>query len=218
MEIYLSVFITDFQHIVASMQDLSRTYQESPSLDSAVASWCHDWVLQLSHRMSWDVIWNLGHQVTLEWCSNKKQHTPGILIGLSPPKCLLMPHVSLQHNNVIIWGRCHHPCFTEGLCSSSAGLSVSWPCTPGPVHALLLCLGVLFSQLLWQDSFLIQSTVQSTATFSDHAGSVMEFRVHVDTPAFTFFDIALQQSVQHTSFRNLCGLFIVGIWSPPISR
>lgn len=87
------------------MQDLSRTYQESPSLDSAVASWCHDWVLQLSHRMSWDVIWNLGHQVTLEWCSNKKQHTPGILIGLSPPKCFLMPHVSLQHNNVVIWGQ-----------------------------------------------------------------------------------------------------------------
>lgn len=44
-------FITeDFWNIAASLQNLSRTSQKSPGLDPAIASWCSDWIPQLSQQ------------------------------------------------------------------------------------------------------------------------------------------------------------------------
>ena len=91
------------------------------------------------------VIWYLGHSVTLEMWDNNEIAHPDIFIRLFFLRCFLTPHISLQHSNVIIWGQVSPFYFTEALCSCSAGLSVSWPCTPGPLYSLYICLAMLFS-------------------------------------------------------------------------
>lgn len=90
------------------------------------------------------VIWYLSHWVTLEKCDNNETAHPCVFTGLFFLRCFLTPHIPLHHNNVIIWGQIPPSCFTEGLCSSSAGLSVSLPSTPGSLHLLFFCL-LLFS-------------------------------------------------------------------------
>ena len=109
-------FITDFWNIAVYLQNLSRT----GFYNCITVQWMGFTAKSVGYQGA--VIWYLGHWVTLERCDNNEIAHPCIFTGLFFLRCFLTPHISLQHSSVIVWGHISPSCFTEGLCSFSAGL------------------------------------------------------------------------------------------------